>query len=290
MSDVRSWCQWWRTRYHHEHDNSSDKVNALLKIIWSYILTQNFWDNNNTDLPQNESNAWWCWISPKASVSLPILIKIMMIKKFMMMLTMIMLTMMTMMLTMMGPLSLIPNFSPNCSSRLSAYLDFNQQMPIVYRVKSWSGSPDQKRLLSPFLPGLSISDWGLFVHSRPGHIGRRQVLPCYVPAKIHCHQNWHACWTFIVLLALMKYPVAGSFKGWVRFFISGTSSSPSPEVSSRCSISLLPRASSISFLSSDTLEICCLWKQEIFILYLCTLGSGSSLSRVSRSAPTLEEK
>ena len=72
----------------------------------------------------------------------------MMIKKFMMMLmvTMLtmmtmmlmvtMLTMMTMMLTMMGPLSLIPNFSPNCSSRLSAYLDFNQQMFIVYRVKS----------------------------------------------------------------------------------------------------------------------------------------------------------
>ena len=111
----------------------------------------------------------------------------------MLMVTMLtMLTMMTMMLTMMGPLSLIPNFSPNCSSRLSAYLDFNQQMPIVYRVKSWSGSPDQKRLLSPFLPGLSISDWGLFVHSRPGHIGRRQVLPCYVPAKIHCHQNWHS--------------------------------------------------------------------------------------------------
>ena len=138
MSDVRSWCQWWRTRNHHELDNGSDKVNVLLKIIWSYILTQNFWDNNNTDLPQNESNAWWCWISPKASVSLPILIKIMMIKKFMMMLMVTMLTMMammlTMMLTMMGPLSLIPNFSPNCSSRLSAYLDFNQQMLIVYCV------------------------------------------------------------------------------------------------------------------------------------------------------------
>ena len=46
------------------------------------------------------------------------------------------------------------------------------------------------------------------------------------------------------------HPVAGSFRGRPRFFMRGTSSSPSPEVSSRCSTSLLPRASSISFFSS----------------------------------------
>ena len=32
---------------------------------------------------------------------------------------------------MVGPLSLIPNFSPNCSSRLSAYLDSNQIILIM---------------------------------------------------------------------------------------------------------------------------------------------------------------
>ena len=50
------------------------------------------------------------------------------------------------------------------------------------------------------------------------------------------------------------HPVAGSLRGRPRFFMRGTSSSPSPEVSSRCSTSLLPRASSISFFSSVAFE------------------------------------
>ena len=119
----------------------------------------------------------------------------------------------------------------------------------------------------PFLP-VSIRDWCLPLDSRPRDICGRQCLPCYVPAKTISCNKLVIVWILILLLisymevlqmyhhvinAIVEHdchPVAGSFRGRPRFFMRGTSSSPSPEVSSRCSTSLLPRASSISFFSS----------------------------------------